>query len=139
MGVEHGQTVDAAVVEHADHHVYVLGEAADDHLDRRALFGAVDADDALVGAGVLLGLVLGAVGQHVLHDDVKQLLPVGLRGAGQRGVRAEKDKRADKDDGYGYKQFLHVHLPAPPFITPKRLGGSALSSAQAQAFITRMA
>ncbi len=137
MGVEDGDGADGAVVAHTDDQVDVVRKAGDDHLDNDALFAAVHADDAAVGACVLLLGVFAAAGKHIAQNRVKHGLFVGLGGAGKGRVRAEEHNGAHEDYGDGYKQLFH--FPSPPFMTPKRLGGIALSSAHAKAFMIRMA
>ena len=139
MQLENGHAGDGAVVLDADEQMDVVGEAGNKHLDSRAVLAAVHADDARIGAGVLLGLVLTAAGQHVAHYCVKLRLGAGLSRTGEGRIGPEQNDGAGQDDGDGYKQLLHVHFPAPPFMTPKRLTGMALSSAHAKAFIRSMA
>ena len=139
VGLEDGHAVDGTVVKQADEQMDVVREAGDGHLYGDALGAAVNPDDAFVGAGVLLHLVLAAARDDVLQDGVELLLPVALGCAGKSGAGRKEHHSAGQDDGHGDKQFFQVHFPAPPFATPKRLMGIALSSAQAQAFMMRMA
>ena len=119
--------------------MYVVREPADDHLDGRAVLAAVHTDYAFVGAGIFLDLIFASAGDDVFQNRVELFPPVGVGGAGQGRVHPAQNQGADKDDYNRYKQFLVVHFPAPPFMTPKRLVGSALSSAHAQAFMMSMA
>ena len=141
VGVKDADAGDGAVVADGDEHVDVVGEAADDHLHHDALLTAVDAGDAAVGAGVFLLGVLAAAGDHVAEYLVQLGLLVGGGGAGKAGSGREEHQSGDEDDSDGDKELFHgvIHFPAPPFTTPKRLMGNALSNAQAQAFMMSMA
>ena len=141
MGVKDADAGDGAVVADGDEHVDVVGEAADDHLHHDAFLAAVDAGDVAVGAGVFLLGVLAAAGDHVAEYLVQLGLLVGGGGTGKAGGGREEHQSGDEDDSDGDKELFHgvIHFPAPPFTTPKRLMGNALSNAQAQAFMMRMA
>ena len=141
MGVKDADAGDGAVVADGDEHVDVVGEAADDHLHHDALLTAVDAGDVAVGAGVFLLGVLAASGDHVAEYLVQLGLLVGGGGTGKAGGGREEHQSGDEDDSDGDKELFHgvIHFPAPPFTTPKRLMGNALSNAQAQAFMMSMA
>ena len=141
VGVKDADAGDGAVVADGDEHVDVVGEAADDHLHHDAFLAAVDAGDVAVGAGVFLLGVLAAAGDHVAEYLVQLGLLVGGGGTGKAGGGREEHQSGDEDDSDGDKELFHgvIHFPAPPFTTPKRLMGNALSNAQAQAFMMSMA
>ena len=113
-------------------------EAADDALNDAALLPDVSAEDI---AALLVGdvLVAAAAGEHIGHHLVYGLGLLGVGGAGEAGAGGEEDDCRGENDSDGDEKFLSVHFPAPPFMTPKRLTGRALSSAQAQAFMSSIA
>ena len=139
MGVEYADAGDSTVIADADKHVNVICKSADQHFNDYAVVTAVYTGDAAVGAGILFFDIFAAAGQHITEYFIKFGLLVGFGSAGKGCIGPENDESGDKDDCDGYEQLFGVHLPAPPFTTPKRLMGNALSSAQAQAFIMSMA
>ena len=138
MDVAHGVALDDALVVHGDEELYLIHVAVRGHRQDVAALALVDIVYLRVGAGVLDLLELAPAGEEVGDHVVELLLGIGLGRAGQGAVRRKEHHGAYQQHGDGYKQFL-THFPAPPFPTPKRFTGTALSSAQAQAFMMRMA
>ena len=141
VDVADGVALDHAVIVDGDEKLDLVHIAVRGHGQDVAALALVDVGDLRVGAIVFDLLELAAAGQQVGDHLVELSLSVGRRGAGQAGARRREYDRADQDYGNGDKQFLHAlgHFPAPPFATPKRFTGTALSSAQAQAFMMRIA
>ena len=61
------------------------------------------------------------------------------RRGGQSRRKGQQEHKDGGQHGHGLDQGFHIHPAFPPLTAPKRTGGRALSSAQAQAFISRMA
>ena len=141
MDVPDSVALDHAVVVYGDEELYLVHEAVCGHGQDIAALALIDVGDLGVGAGVLDFLELAAAGHEVGDHVIELFFGVSRRGAGQTGACRREDNRTDQYDGDGDKQLFHalVHFPAPPFATPKRFTGTALSSAQAKAFIMRMA